>query len=49
MTFYRNKGIDTVFQLNPGNHFVQGNRAHCGRYPMATGQIGDGFRPLFFV
>ena len=23
-TFYRNKGIDTVFQLNPGNHFVQG-------------------------
>ena len=23
-TFYQNKGIDTVFQLNPGNHFVQG-------------------------
>lgn len=22
-TFYQNKGIDTVFQLNPGNHFVQ--------------------------
>ena len=22
--FYRSKGIDTVFQLNPGNHFVQG-------------------------
>ena len=22
--FYRDKGIDTVFQLNPGNHFVQG-------------------------
>lgn len=21
--FYQNKGIDTVFQLNPGNHFVQ--------------------------
>ena len=24
-TFYQNKGIDTVFQLNPGNHFVQGS------------------------
>ena len=23
-TFYQNKGIDTVFQLNSGNHFVQG-------------------------
>ena len=23
-TFFQNKGIDTVFQLNPGNHFVQG-------------------------
>ena len=23
-TFYQNKGIDTVFQLNPGNHFAQG-------------------------
>ena len=23
-TFYQNKGIDTVFHLNPGNHFVQG-------------------------
>ena len=23
-TFYQNKGIDTVFRLNPGNHFVQG-------------------------
>ena len=23
-TFYQSKGIDTVFQLNPGNHFVQG-------------------------
>ena len=23
-TFYQNKGIDTVLQLNPGNHFVQG-------------------------
>ena len=23
-TFYQNKGIDTVFQLNPGDHFVQG-------------------------
>ena len=23
-TFYQNKGIDTVFQLNPGNHFFQG-------------------------
>ena len=23
-TFYQNKGIDTVFQSNPGNHFVQG-------------------------
>ena len=23
-TFYQNKVIDTVFQLNPGNHFVQG-------------------------
>ena len=23
-TFYQNKGIDTMFQLNPGNHFVQG-------------------------
>ena len=23
-TFYQNKGIDTVFQLNPRNHFVQG-------------------------
>lgn len=23
-TFYQNKGIDTVFQLNHGNHFVQG-------------------------
>ena len=22
--FYQSKGIDTVFQLNPGNHFVQG-------------------------
>ena len=22
--FYQGKGIDTVFQLNPGNHFVQG-------------------------
>ena len=22
-TFYQNKGVDTVFQLNPGNHFVQ--------------------------
>ena len=22
--FYRSKGIDTVFQMNPGNHFVQG-------------------------
>lgn len=22
--FYQNKGIDTVFQLNSGNHFVQG-------------------------
>ena len=22
--FYRDKGIDTVFQLNPGNHFVHG-------------------------
>ena len=22
--FYRSKGIDTVFQLNPGNHLVQG-------------------------
>jgi len=22
--FYQNKGIDTVFHLNPGNHFVQG-------------------------
>jgi len=22
--FYRGKGIDTVFQLNPGNHFVHG-------------------------
>ena len=22
--FYRSEGIDTVFQLNPGNHFVQG-------------------------
>lgn len=22
--FYQNKGIDSVFQLNPGNHFVQG-------------------------
>ena len=24
-TFYQNKGIDTVFRLNPGNHFVQGS------------------------
>ena len=23
-TFYQNKGIDTVLQLNPGNHFVRG-------------------------
>ena len=23
-TFYQSKGIDTVFQLNPGNHFVHG-------------------------
>ena len=23
-TFYQSKGIDTVFQPNPGNHFVQG-------------------------
>ena len=23
-TFYQNKGIDTVFHLNPGNHFVYG-------------------------
>ena len=23
--FYKSKGIDTVFQLNPGNHFVQGS------------------------
>ena len=23
-TFYQGKGIDTVFQLNPGNHFVRG-------------------------
>lgn len=23
-SFYQGKGIDTVFQLNPGNHFVQG-------------------------
>ena len=23
--FYQSKGIDTVFQLNPGNHFVQGS------------------------
>lgn len=23
-TFYQNKGVDTVFQLNPGNHFAQG-------------------------
>lgn len=23
-TFYQNKGIDTVLQLNPGNHFAQG-------------------------
>ena len=23
-TFYQNKGIDTAFRLNPGNHFVQG-------------------------
>ena len=23
-TFYQNKGIDTVFRLNSGNHFVQG-------------------------
>ena len=22
--FYQGRGIDTVFQLNPGNHFVQG-------------------------
>ena len=22
--FYRKQGIDTVFQLNPGNHFIQG-------------------------
>ena len=22
--FYQSKGIDTVFRLNPGNHFVQG-------------------------
>lgn len=22
--FYQSKGADTVFQLNPGNHFVQG-------------------------
>ena len=21
--YYQRKGIDTVFQLNPGNHFVQ--------------------------
>ena len=25
-TFYQSKGIDTVFQLNPGNHFVQGSK-----------------------
>ena len=24
--FYQSKGIDTVFRLNPGNHFVQGIR-----------------------
>lgn len=23
-TFYQNKGIDTVFQMNPGNHFAHG-------------------------
>lgn len=23
--FYQDKGIDTVFQLNPGNHFAQGS------------------------
>ena len=40
-------GIDTVFQLNPGNHFVQGSSAP-GRYPVVAGQVGDGW-PLFFV
>ena len=29
--YYRRKGIDTVFQLNPGNHFVQSvERAAAG-------------------
>ena len=26
-----------------------GDRAHRGRYPVVAGQVGDGFRPLFFV
>ena len=46
--FYQSKGIDTVFQLNPGNHFVPGNRADGGRHSVAVEQDGDSLQPSFF-